>query len=264
MNTKRLFEILSETTRQYRKGPAIVESISGQVRVVEIFAMEESSAIPSNFEQVDCHFFIVGVDKELANKHKDEFIEILSGWPLEYQGQAITRLEEGPSYILVGGILGDQGVALQLFALGEVLGLWKVMTPESLGVSGELANEFAGRGLIMIDGFRKQGDLVNSVPKMTPEQLDEYFVTKELGLDKGSNQESIVKSMRHFLDAQDGISEAAATSGVFPQDQWSTKLLEMTSADRTMFWYDFFEYDHRHNIGLRQEFLGKVRVVEIK
>lgn len=36
------------------------------------------------------------------------------------------------SYIEIGADLGDQGVALMLIGLGGVLGLWKVLSPETL------------------------------------------------------------------------------------------------------------------------------------
>jgi len=35
-----------------------------------------------------------------------------------------------------------------------VLGLWDVITPATLGLSGELAQDAAGRGFIMCTGFK--------------------------------------------------------------------------------------------------------------
>lgn len=36
------------------------------------------------------------------------------------------------NYMHLGAIVGDQGYALQLMGLGEILGLWEVMTPKKM------------------------------------------------------------------------------------------------------------------------------------
>ena len=141
MNTERLYEILKETTMQLRKGE-VVEGTS-------IYMMPHESEAPDNIVKVDCHFVVIGVDKEKAEQHKTELIGILDTYPEP------ERLAGGPSYIEVGAVIGDQGATFQLYALGEVLGLWKVITPELLGVNETTADQMAGMGMIMISGYKK-------------------------------------------------------------------------------------------------------------
>jgi hypothetical protein len=145
MNIDRLNQILNETTIQLRKGAEITES-SG---VVEIFKMPHVSEAQPWVEKIDLHFIVVGVDKERAEQSRSELIELLKTYPQP------DRLVGGPSYIEVGAVLGDQGAALQLFALGQVLGLWKVITPATLGFKeGPTSDQMAGGGFIMISGFK--------------------------------------------------------------------------------------------------------------
>ena len=147
MDTKRLYEIIRETTVQLRKGEAVKEHQVGDVHVTEVFAMPHESQVKENVEKVDCHFIVVGVDKTKAEQHRSELIEILKTYPDP------DRLAGGPSYIEVGGVIGDQGAAFQLFAIGQVLGFWKVITPETLGFNSEVGSKMAGNGYVMISGF---------------------------------------------------------------------------------------------------------------
>ena len=159
MNRKRLYEILNETTAQFRKGeeiegsPGLVAAIkSGDMKdapggVAHIYAMPHQSEAKPTLEKVDMEFITIGVDRDRAASHRSELVEILNDYP------SPERLRGGPSYIEVGGEIGDQGAAFQLFALGKVLGLWDVITPTSLGATGEEARELAGRGFIMISGY---------------------------------------------------------------------------------------------------------------
>ena len=149
MNLDRLYEILNETTIQLRKGEEIEQRHSGSLQVTKVYAMPpESEAEGNHLEKVDCHFIVVGVDKAKADSYKDEFISILRTYPEP------ERLAGGPSYIEVGGIIGDQGASFQFFALGQVLGLWKVITPKLLGITGEEADRMAGMGFVMMSGYR--------------------------------------------------------------------------------------------------------------
>lgn len=154
MDTKRLYEILDETTTQLRKGEEIEERKEGGVHVLEVYAMPHESEAKEGIEKVDCHFIVVGVDKAKAKKIKEELVGILADWPLEAWGVPVPKLQDGPSYTHAGGVIGNQGKAFQLFALGQVLGLWKVITPESLGITGDQANQMAGSGFVMINGYR--------------------------------------------------------------------------------------------------------------
>lgn len=153
MDLDRLYKILDDTTSQFRKGEEVTEHKVGDLQVTEIFAMPHESEAKVGVK-VDMHFITILVDKEKAEKYKAELVQILKDWPSEVWGQEIPKLEQGPSYIHVGGVIGDQGLALQLFALGKVLGLWKVITPKVFGITGSRADEMAGSGFIMIDGYK--------------------------------------------------------------------------------------------------------------
>lgn len=148
MDMKRLYEILHETTQQYRKGDAFQVTRSGPIDVLEVFDMPHEGGAPEDLEMVDVHFMTIGVDKAKAEARKDELIALLRDYP------APLELSVGPSYIAVGATIGDQGAAFCLFALGKALGLWEIITPELLGLTGEEAHEAAGRGFIMMSGWR--------------------------------------------------------------------------------------------------------------
>ncbi|MBU6431427.1 MAG: hypothetical protein KGJ58_04075 [Patescibacteria group bacterium] len=162
MKLGRLCQILRETTAQLRKG----EEIEGDPKLVDavnfkegdnldklpggshIYAMPHESQAKDGIEKVDLHFIVVGVDKAKAEQYKDELVAILKTYPQP------ERLAGGLSYIEVGGEIGDQGAVFQLFALGKVLGLWDVITPEKLGITGPEANQMAGMGFVMMSGFK--------------------------------------------------------------------------------------------------------------
>jgi hypothetical protein len=148
MNIPRLYEILNETTVQLRKGAVVEESRVGPVAVTEVFSMPHVDEAMPGIEKVDLEFLVIGVDKAKAEARKDELVELLR------QYSDLDELGQGPSYIAVGARIGDQGAALQLFALGKVLGLWNVVTPATLGMTGAEAREAAGLGYVMITGFR--------------------------------------------------------------------------------------------------------------
>lgn len=153
MNLDRLHTILNQCSMQLRKGEEIVEEPATDerpIRVTHIYAMpHESEALPT-VEKVDLHFVVIGVNKEEAEKHRDELAAILADYPDKQE------LASGPSYIAVGARIGDQGAAFQLFAVGQVLGFWKVITPKMLGMEGAFADQAAGSGYIMISGFHPE------------------------------------------------------------------------------------------------------------
>jgi hypothetical protein len=148
MNLARLYAIIDETTIQYRKGAAVIHRQEGRVAVTEVFAMPhiDEALARDDLVKVDVEFMVIAVDKAKAEQRKDELLAILKTYPQP------DRLAAGPSYIEMGGVLGDQGVALRLFALGQVLGLWSVLT--TFGIEGEDARKMAGQGLVMMTGHR--------------------------------------------------------------------------------------------------------------
>lgn len=146
----KLYDILATCTVQLRKGDEIVKESTPGLDVTHVYAMPHESEARPHIEKVDLHFITIGVDKALAESRKAELIDILNAYPEP------DRIAAGPSYIEVGGVIGDQGAAFQLFALGTVLGLWGVITPKMLGATGDQADQLAGSGYIMISGYRRK------------------------------------------------------------------------------------------------------------
>lgn len=66
----------------------------------------------------------------------------------------IDRIKGGPSYIEWGAWIGDQGMAMTVMAAGAYAGLWEVVTPATLHITGAEADELAGRGFIMTTGLK--------------------------------------------------------------------------------------------------------------
>lgn len=73
MNLQRLYQILGETTQQYRKGAAVTERETEHLRVTEIYAMPHENDAP-DIDKVDMHFVTIGVDASKAQKHRDELV----------------------------------------------------------------------------------------------------------------------------------------------------------------------------------------------
>lgn len=152
MNANRLCELLNECSGQFRKGPTKEQRETSGLQVTEYYFMPHDSEARDDLEMVDVEFVQIGVDKPKAEEHRAEIIALLNDWPDP------TRLAGGPSYIEVGGVVGDQGMALQLFGVGQALGLWKVITPTSMGFSGEEARQMAGSGFVMMTGYHRQSE----------------------------------------------------------------------------------------------------------
>ena len=148
MNLTKLEDILNETTQEFRKGPAVTHRRGKELSVTEVYAMPHESEADSELEIHDTHFVKVGVRKDRAQELRRDLVNLLGQYPQP------DRLSQGPSYIEIGEVVGGQDRALRLFALGESLGLWKVITPEKLGITGREADELAGRGMVMISGFQ--------------------------------------------------------------------------------------------------------------
>lgn len=81
--------------------------------------------------------------KNLTNAHQSDFVDVN---PLDGKEH---------NYMEIGAWIGDQGVAMQYMALGELLGLWKIMTPAAiLDINNPeqkmLADQMAGMGMVSI------------------------------------------------------------------------------------------------------------------
>lgn len=104
---------------------------------------------------VSVHFFDVRVNKNGAEAIRSKLVEALNEWPETDQfGNTPGRLQDGLSYISIGSAVGSQELALQLMGVGEVCGLWAVITPATLRIEGAEAEDLAGRGFVMCDGYR--------------------------------------------------------------------------------------------------------------
>ena len=137
-----VFEGSPELVKQARDG----EELTGG-GVLSIFAMPHESEAGPDLEKVDLHFITIGVYRLKAESKRAELLELLAEYPDP------ESLAGGPSYITVGAEIGSQSGAFQLFALGKALGLWQVITPRKLGVTGDMADQMAGSGFIMMTGY---------------------------------------------------------------------------------------------------------------
>lgn len=53
-------------------------------------------------------------------------------------------------YQQVGAEMGDQGIAIMTIALGDLLGVWRAITPERIGAPPDLALNMAGMGMLAL------------------------------------------------------------------------------------------------------------------
>lgn len=104
---------------------------------------------------VDCHFFRTVVDERFDREH---FKTLMAAFLADGNGAfgqvTADRVSGGPSYIEWGGYIGDQGLAMQTMAAGQVAGLWRVITPKMLGIEGPEADQLAGNGMVMTSGYQ--------------------------------------------------------------------------------------------------------------
>ena len=114
----------------------------------------EGQPLPAT-ELVDVWLQVALLPNEVR-KHEQEMIDLLCEWPEESWGQPVRPLGQEIDYITAGGVLGDQGRALILFAFGKLLGWWEIMDPHtmlSLSKDDELAKQMVGMGMIAIMGY---------------------------------------------------------------------------------------------------------------
>jgi hypothetical protein len=107
---------------------------------------------------VDVHFFEVALRN--PDEDKPAMASALRRLLADYPDP--ERLAAGPSYIELGGVVGDQGLALMLIGLGELVGLWAVINPKRLGFTGKKADEMAGSGYVMCSGLKPEGEGLSS------------------------------------------------------------------------------------------------------
>lgn len=149
MNIETIHKALMACVKTYRKQEDAIRAYSvggGLVGVMEINTDPHEAQCPSMLTKVDVHFFIAGVDKEAALWWRPQVIEALA--------EDAETLKKGPSYLTLGAVVGDQQAALMLMALGQVMGLWRVVTPAMLRVPLDMQERAAGNGYVLISGYR--------------------------------------------------------------------------------------------------------------
>lgn len=99
MNLDRMHAILADCCHQFRKGPEITERQTPALKIVTVQLMPHAEEAAAELEKIDVHFFIVGIDKPAAERHRAELLELLAAYPEP------RELASGPSYIAVGARL---------------------------------------------------------------------------------------------------------------------------------------------------------------
>jgi hypothetical protein len=172
MNLDRLHAIIDTCTVPLREGREGGERDESALQVTENYTESLIDAARDDLEKVDTWFLVVGVDRAKAAVHKAELIDLLKTYP-----EPAVLCDGLFSYITVGAEMGDRDTVLRLFALGKVLGLWDVVTPATLGLSGERARDAAIRGFIMCTGFKPQVPLWPRLRNI----LDSWLATTKSG-----------------------------------------------------------------------------------
>lgn len=156
---KTIREIIQSTCATFRKGSDLIingDPASDEQRkelethgtvagggVVEMFGMPPTSSAPDNLTMIDVHFLMIGVDVEKARELQPDFVAWL-------KDNVPNWIEGEISYIQMGGIVEDQQCALCIFAIGEALGMWRVLTPARMGIPEPLRDMMAGNGFVSI------------------------------------------------------------------------------------------------------------------
>lgn len=101
----------------------------------------------------DVQFFKVALKSADANKEviKNDFVQLMKNHKGIYRDIDIFDGNEH-NFIDIGRWIGDQSLALMLMGMGELLGIWKVITPNRLApdFSEETRGMLAGAGYISI------------------------------------------------------------------------------------------------------------------
>lgn len=148
-----LIHYVQTATVAYRKGDVVKEEVVEDIKVVTI---DNFPAEPEEAKTVDCHFITVGATEALGEHTPASFYGLVLA--NEHNGIFAPMTAEdwarGPSYIAIGGWLGDQTLALQFMALAELHGMGKVVIPSMLGLTGEKADAAAGSGYVLLTGLK--------------------------------------------------------------------------------------------------------------
>lgn len=150
----RLLQYVKSATVLYRKGEVVKETDVGPVHVVRI---DNFPALPQGLTTtVDCHFVHVGFTEALAQWDHQEFYDAVIKAELGFfRNMGIGNWEAGPSYIEIGGWIGDQSDAFRFMGCAQAHGLAEVITPARLHITDEEKAEYmAGMGYVLLTGLK--------------------------------------------------------------------------------------------------------------
>lgn len=144
MNSDRIIEILGECGATLCRNGRICKK---EYTTLNTSEMPLALEMPTNLEQVDCHFITVAVDKEVASRYADELRSLVAEWP--------NGAHREIGYIEAGFWLNNsQENAFCLFGVGSVFGWWRILTPATVQLTGERADAAAGGGMISCTGLK--------------------------------------------------------------------------------------------------------------
>lgn len=144
-STRELATFIGQHVRQYRTGPEVVQDGA----VTHVYAMPPEEEATGSL--IDVGFF--KAECTTQDGDKERLLTLLEA-ALHSEGasapMSVKEFLAGQSYIVTGAWIGDQGVALCLYALLEHLDLAGVITPATLGATGAQATELMGRGFVLM------------------------------------------------------------------------------------------------------------------
>ncbi len=132
--------------------PRLYQLLFEEDRLRQLFDEEQPTA---EEVLVDMEIARLAINRARAAEIRDELKAILALYPGTFYPDA-TPLERGPSYTEVGAVVGSQRTAFALFAMGEALGFWQILTPKKMfgpDFDDQLSREMMGMGYITIDGY---------------------------------------------------------------------------------------------------------------
>lgn len=203
---------------------------------------------------VNMYFFDVSA---CNNPTPEEFVKLTKAHRGEF-GDVDPLDGKEHSYMELGGWIGDQGLAMQYMALGQLLGLWRTMTPAAiLNVNDPqqkaVADIMAGSGLVSImprpaavadatvitpqgenkafafdpktgeskvyDFDKPDKDMLRQMAEVLIHRLDNPAVLRMLYLDNDKVPPEICTIVQDLVDAK--IDKSDATRRI---EEWKAKL----------------------------------------
>jgi hypothetical protein len=107
---------------------------------------DTTGAPDPNGHTVDMVFFKVAVKDSPS---KEEFVRLSQDHHGEW-GEVDPLDGKEHNYLELGGWIGDQGVAMMYMALGVSLGVFQLLSPAMLDLTGEMALHMAEAGLLSV------------------------------------------------------------------------------------------------------------------